>query len=374
MRILIISNSYLPENNGTAIRTASLVRSLLKLNQEVNIGTIYPQTPQLFRMGDDVSDCKNFDNIFIRRFQSQLELTFGMFILNFKRKFDVIHARGPRCGLIAWVLHILYKTPYIVELNYFLPQKNQIKDLLLKQVLKSSSRLIVLSDYATHWAESTLGIPKNRIDVVKNVIDADIFKPSSNKSIKEELGIKNEIVVGYAGTFFEWQGVFNFVEVANQVIKARKDVKFLMVGDGPDYKKTSELIDDCGLSEYFILTGNVPYDEVKCYLDVMDIVLIARTRDILNQISIPLKVLEAMSMEKVVVATNVKGLEEVITNKITGIIVDSNPKSISERILELIDDLSLRLSIGRAARNEILLKYQEDVQGKLLLDSYKKAV
>jgi len=371
----MICNSFLPENNGTAIRSAYLARGLLKLNQELYIGTINNNKLQSVKYEGIFIEQKNLDEISVKRYDSQFQLTIGLIILHLKIKFDIIHARGPRYGLIAWMLHKIFGTPYIIEINSFLPQNNRIKKILLSRIIKSSTRLIVLSDYAAIWFNQTFGVPENKIDVIKNGVDISSFEISTNEMIKNDLGISDEVVVvGYAGTFYKWQGVFDFVKVAKLIVSQRKDVKFLMVGDGPDYRKIKSMIKEYGLSDFFILTGNVPFQSVKLYLDAVDIVLLARTPDLLNQLSIPLKILEAMVMKKVVVVTPVNGLKEVINHKKTGIIAGPNLESLSTAILEIIENTELRISVGESARKEVITNYQWDLQGGLLLNSYGKAV
>ncbi len=371
MRVLIISDRYYPDNSGTSVRSIAFAEGLAGQGVDVHIATL----ARLMVVGTSEEAIHTSSEVIrvvkVHRYASQLKMFFKLLRLCQQQQFDLIHARGPRYGFIAYLLSMVLGIPFITELNYILPQKNLVKKFLLTRALRASDRLIVLSKFACDWITEELGIPIERVDVIINRIDTSQFNLIPGDEKRKDLGIEKKTVIGYVGTFHEWQGVLDFVRITHKIRDKRADVVFLMVGYGPDHQATLDLAEELGLSQDFIFTGNVPREEVPAYISAMDIVLLARTPDLLNQIAIPLKLFEFMAMEKVVVVTPVKSLVEVIKDGQNGVIAGPELEDVAGKILGLIDDKKMRKSIGRIARTEVMANNDWDSAIDELIQCYQ---
>jgi glycosyltransferase involved in cell wall biosynthesis len=162
--------------------------------------------------------------------------------------------------------------------------------------------------------------------------------------------------------------------VAGLVAHHRDDVRFLMVGYGPSYQQTKQLVDQLLLTDKFIFTGNVSPEEVPALMNCMDIILLPRPSQLLNQVAVPLKLLEAMAMGKAVVVTPVKGLSEIIVDRVTGFIAGPSTQNIALAVLELLDDRDIRIQVGKSASQEAISNYTWDLATKSLLICYQRAI
>lgn len=374
MRVLILSDSYLPAATGTALRVSQLVRSIPN-PEGIHIATLASDFAPEDGSPASVARYERMDGVHVHRFPSERSLLAGLPALHRRYSYDLVHARGVRMGLYARVVSILSRIPYLIELNSVNPQRNPMKARLWEHVLRSARRLIVLTRYAGEWLSAEYGIPAGKIDVVMNGVDLDRFSISDAAPVRETLGLGEDPVVGYAGTFWEWQGVFDFVHAASLVAHECPETRFLMVGDGPVFDETQALAADYGMEDRFVFTGLVAPEEVPGYVQAMDVFLIPRPpRFLKNQIATPLKLLEAMALERAVVVSPVHGLRDLVDDGRTALVSAPNAESYAGAVLKLIRDPGLRAEIGAAARETVASHYTWNAAARHLHQAYVAAL
>ena len=375
MRILILSDRYLPDNSGTALRSAALATGLVRQYEvQVHVATLTHCMLPGRAEGKLPSGDADLDGVHVHRFPSERRLSLSLPALHRRLGFDLVHGRGPRYGFYARTLGMLFRIPSIVELNYVIPQQGVLHRAIWSYTLQSANRLVVLSEHAREWAIENLHVSVDRVDVVINGVDLSRFSPTQPKARNKFLSsLGNHPIVGYVGTFIEWQGVFEFVRVAALIAAQRPDVRFLMVGYGPDFERTKQMATQFSLEDRLVFTGNVPSEDVPGYLAAMDVVLLPRPPQLSNQVAVPLKLLEAMAMGKAIVVTPVAGLSEIIHDQETGIIAGPATEDIALAVLRLLDDIELRSVISGKARSFVETKYTWSVAVSNLFISYQKA-
>lgn len=313
---------------------------------------------------------EQLDGIYVHRYLSEASLAIGLPRLHRSFRFDLIHARGIRMGWYARLLSASFGIPYIVELNSVNPQNNYIKAKIWTNTLRSATRRIVLTNSAAEWLDKEYKLSPNTTDVVMNGVDLDQFQvvyPNEKAAISKD----DSCVIGYAGTFAVWQGVLDFVYTASLVTAACPGTRFLMVGDGPDFQKTRDLVADYGLSDKFMFAGRVEPADMPDYIAAMDIFLIPRPACFLkNHLATPLKLFEAMAMERAVVVSSVRGLSDIVEHGVTGLISPPESRCLADAVLRLIDDKELRIRIGKAARTVVEERYTWEAAAKQLYRTY----
>lgn len=198
------------------------------------------------------------------------------------------------------------------------------------------------------------GIDAKKITIVPSRCDIQKFNPEDYKQKREELrnslGIDSkEIVVIFTGRVVKYRDLESDVEAINLLRNKGKDIRFVVVGDGDNLENIKSMVHDLGLEEKIIFTGRVSFDDMPKYLSIGDIYLSTPTNE-----AIARGVLEAMSMRIPVIATNVGGNREVITNGKNGILVSvGRPDEIAAAIEMLCTDISLLTKMGEDARNTV---------------------
>jgi len=164
------------------------------------------------------------------------------------------------------------------------------------------------------------GIRPDKVTVIPNAVNAAAFPPISENDAKltKELGLEGRTVLGFAGSFYAYEGL-EFLIRALPALKAEvPDVALLLVGGGPTEDRLRTAVAELGLEDTVIFTGRVPHDMVRRYYSVADIMVYPRHGIRLTETVTPLKPLEAMAMTRLVLASDVGGHRELIEDGRTG--------------------------------------------------------
>ncbi len=206
----------------------------------------------------------------------------------------------------------------------------------------------------------TLGIPAERLHLLPNVVDSELFYPSSNKAGRA-------VKLLAAGRLSAEKRFERFISLVSRVReRSPAEVTGIIVGDGPEQGRLRRLASEIGLGP----------DAIEFKGEVTEIDQVYRDSDILILTSefegTPNVVLEAMSSGLPVVATRVGGVPEIIENNVMGFLIEPYHESkMAEVILRLINEPELRCRSGRAARRHIESNHALDRLPQLLTDLYK---
>jgi glycosyltransferase involved in cell wall biosynthesis len=181
--------------------------------------------------------------------------------------------------------------------------------------------------------------------------------------------IENDYFVFLLAARMIWdKGIKEYFEAASIIIKKYKKVKFQLVGQidshnkaSVPYNKIKEYVDN-GIINYL---GEA--SDIRPYLERADCVVLPSYRE-----GVPRVLLEGISMEKPIIATNVAGCKETVIDGHNGYLCqvkDSNDLSIKmERMLNLSN--KKRNSMGKMGRRLAIQKFDESI----VFSKYSKAV
>src|SRR5262249_51453065 len=120
-------------------------------------------------------------------------------------------------------------------------------------------------------------------------------------------------------------------------------LRAVLVGEGPERERIERLAGDLGLRDAVRLTGRV--DDVRPYLRGTRAVALTPERE-----GLPNAILEAMAMGRLVVATEVGGVPELVRNGREGFLVSANPEDVAAGLLRAVEPDPASEEIARAAR------------------------
>jgi PEP-CTERM/exosortase A-associated glycosyltransferase len=165
------------------------------------------------------------------------------------------------------------------------------------------------------------GVPAERITVVPNALPAEMFERPGNDArarIRARYGLTEARVIGFFGSFFEWEGIDSLVAALPAVLAAQPDARLLLAGGGRQEQELKRLVERLGLASRVIFAGRIAHDEVRAFYAAADVVAYPRVPDRLTEMVTPLKPLEAMAQGTPVVASDVGGHRELIVDGETG--------------------------------------------------------
>ncbi len=164
------------------------------------------------------------------------------------------------------------------------------------------------------------GVPAQKVTVIPNAVDVGSFRfgVPPDPALQARLGLAGCTVIGFAGSFYGYEGLHLLVEAVRQMLPARPDLRLLLVGGGPQEAALKAQVAAAGLQQQAVFTGRVPHAEVQRYYELIDLLAYPRLPIRLTELVTPLKPLEAMAQGRVFVASDVGGHRELIRHGDTG--------------------------------------------------------
>ncbi|MCL5037134.1 MAG: glycosyltransferase [Chloroflexi bacterium] len=251
---------------------------------------------------------------------------------------------------------------------------NRIEDLSVK-----NADLIVIVSEVMRDELLSKGIDNERILVNPNGVEPSYYEEAKLRKerdeIREQLGIENNVVVGFIGTFGPWHGVEQLARAVKPVTERVPEAKFLIVGSGLLMEKVKEILKNDGVEDRVILTGVVPQHEASGYLAAADVLASPHVPnpDGTRFFGSPTKLFEYMAAGRGIVASSLEQIGEILEDGKTALMVTpGDEKELAESLVKLLMDKDLRDSLGRAARAEALSKYTWKENTRRVLDAASK--
>jgi glycosyltransferase involved in cell wall biosynthesis len=192
---------------------------------------------------------------------------------------------------------------------------------------------------------------RGRAVVVRNGIDVGELDPvaagPAAAAVKRALGLGAGPVVGFVGRLTPQKDPLAFVAVVAALRRARPDVHALIVGDGPLRGEVEHAIAAQGLGASCRVLGE--RGDVATLFAVLDVFLLTSVSE-----GFPFVVLEAMAMERPVVATAVNGVPEIVEHGVTGVLVGrGDVDGLARAVLDTLAVPEAARAMGRAGRRRV---------------------
>jgi glycosyltransferase involved in cell wall biosynthesis len=236
---------------------------------------------------------------------------------------------------------------------------------VMSRVFADATRLIAVSDGVAAYLDRQPGT-SGRVLVVPNGVDPDRFRPGLPASLP---GGPGSFTVGFVGALKPWHGLANLIAAFAQLRRREPSARLLVVGDGPERRRTAEDLSARGLGDAAHFTGPVQPDSIPGLLASMD-VAVAPYPALTNFYFSPLKVYEYMAAGLPVVASRVGQLDGLIEHGVNGLLCHpDDPAALAEALGVLRLDPGLRERLGRAARATILRGHTWEAAARRILGS-----
>lgn len=197
------------------------------------------------------------------------------------------------------------------------------------------------------------GIPAANVTVIPNAVDTDRFQADGapDERLRDTLGLRGFTVLGFAGSFYAYEGLDLLLQALPLIARERRDVKVMLVGGGPHEPELRRMIASLGLSDQVRLVGRVPNAEVDRYYRLIDLLVYPRRSMRLTDLVTPLKPLEAMAQGRILVASDVGGHRELIRDGQTGyLFAAGDATALAETVLRVLahrEDWDAIRALGR---------------------------
>jgi glycogen(starch) synthase len=180
------------------------------------------------------------------------------------------------------------------------------------------------------------GIPEAGVTVIPNAVDVAAFRfgAAPDPELRHALGLDGATVLGFAGSFYAYEGVGLLIEAARRMLPRHPDLRVLLVGGGPQEDNLKAQVAQAGMTDRVVFMGRVPQAEVQRYYDLIDVLAYPRLSMRLTELVTPLKPLEAMAQGRMFVASDVGGHRELVRDGVTGFLFPAGDAAALESALE----------------------------------------
>ncbi|UII24841.1 glycosyltransferase family 4 protein [Fulvivirga maritima] len=180
-----------------------------------------------------------------------------------------------------------------------------------------------------------LGVDEKKVIVTPCTVSAKRFDNVDGNEVRHSLGLKDDFVIGWVGSFRKFHSLDLLIESFKGVATQLPQAKLLLVGDGPERAAIQEMVKQMGLHDKVIFTGNIPHKDVNSYIKAFDISILPSKSTEGFHYS-PLKLREFFAAGVPVIASAVGDVKKVIMESEGGWLVSPGSKdSISEMILKM---------------------------------------
>lgn len=211
----------------------------------------------------------------------------------------------------------------------------------------SADCILANSKIAAQSIQGAERVPQRKLHIAYNGIDLAKFSRlhQLREQARQMMGVaEDEILVGNVSCMRKVKGIRQFVDAARIVLASDARMRFVVVGDGPEYAQVVERIRKYGLQDRIHLAGQ--QTDVLPYLAAMDIGVLSSLAEGFSN-----SLLEYMASGLPAVATEVGGNREALGG--AGILVPpDDPEALANAILEL-RSVALRQQLGLAARQRV---------------------
>ena len=147
-----------------------------------------------------------------------------------------------------------------------------LTDGFYRWVLPKADLVAVISDELRRTLADRYRIPQERSWVIPCGTNLEHFTPLSAPLARRQIGLEpDRPTVGFAGTFFDYQGVQTLIEAAPSILSRFPRVLFLLVGDGEMRQDWEAMVRVKKLDSSFCFTGQMSYRDVPLYINAMDV-------------------------------------------------------------------------------------------------------
>lgn len=294
-----------------------------------------------------------------------------------EERYGIIHAHGARANFIALFLRPFIKMPIVTTMHS--DYKRDFTDSLYKKMFFTELNAVSLrfmdyfiavsGNFASMLKER--GFDPDKIYTVYNAIDFDqeiSFCPREKFLQEHNIEAQGRTIVGIIGRLDKVKGHEVFIKAAAQVLKKRKDVIFLLAGDGPERRNLESLARSLGIRENIYFLGFIK--QIESFINCIDINVLSSYSE-----SFPFAILEGARHYKATVSTAVGGIPDLIRDGETGGLAPSaDYVALGEKILLFIENPSKRKEVGEALYAYAKANFSKESIKKSHLEIYRSII
>ena len=387
MRIGIFTETYTPYISGLVTSEVMLKNALEKQGHEVYVVTANLET---FKYEyDEQEKILKIPGLPTGIYDSRMTSVYPIRAVNKIRSWhlDVIHSQtefaiGTFARLFAkqyniplvHTYHTLYEdyVHYITK-GYFNRSSKKVVEYLTKFYCETTAtELIVPTNKIYKLFKEKYQFEKN-IHIIPTGIETEHFykenlDENEINELREILGItKKDFVVLFVGRLAEEKNIRFLLHSQKELLKKYKNIKLIIVGDGPDKEIYEEYSEELGIANNVIFTGKTSWQDMPYYYQVADVFATASTTETQG-----LTVIEAMASNTVPVCMRDEAFQSMVTEDLNGLFFETE-EEYQEKIIGLYENRDELKRFDKQARIQAE-HYSSKNYADRVLEVYQRAI
>jgi glycosyltransferase involved in cell wall biosynthesis len=388
MRILFLSHYFPPEVNAPASRTYEHCKRWVAMGHDVTVVTCAPNHPRgniypgyrnkLFhqeeRDGIKVVRLWTFvtpnERFFKRTLNYVSYMLAAIVAAPFLPRTQVVLSTSPQFfnGLAGYFVSRLKRAPWVLEIRDLWPEsifvvgairnKWTIRTLQYLEIFayRKADAIVPVTDGFRRYMIGK-GIPADKIEVIKNGVDLDFYKLEEGATLAlAEFGLGGKFVASYFGTHGMAHHLETVLEAA-ALLRERKDIAFVLIGDGAERQKLSALRDERGLDNVMML-GQQPKEKMPFLWQCSNASMVLLKKSDLFKIVIPSKIFESMAMQRPIILGVEGESREIVEAARAGLCIEpQNAADLARSVAHLADNPEYCDELGRNGRTFVAEHY-----------------
>ena len=279
-----------------------------------------------------------------------------------KYDIDLVHSNSRTTQVLGSLLSCYSGKPHIFTCHGFFRAK------LSRRIFPCWGRAVIaISQQVREHLISDFKLADEKISVINNGIDLHNFGDFSGRlKTRKVLGINDNLLVGIVARLSDVKGHTYLLKAMQVVIRSFPSAKLLVVGEGKMKGVLAKEVDDLGIKNNVLFLSQV--GGTKDVLATMDVFVMPSLQEGLG-----LALMEAMAQGLAVVGSAVGGIQTLIQDKHTGLLVaPADPLALANAITQLLSDAALRNNLGSKARKFITENFSKEKMVKDTEGVYRK--
>jgi glycosyltransferase involved in cell wall biosynthesis len=274
----------------------------------------------------------------------------NLFLIFRKHKFDIVHTHSSKTGFLGRIAARLAGISMIVHTVHgfpFHPYQSKLIFHLYKSMEKFAAnfcdKIVFVNNYEREAAIADHLIQPEKAITIYNGIELPMMRLHNKEK-------SDKLIIGSCLRFWKQKNIIDTIKAAIQVCKKNENIHFIFIGDGELYKVAEKIVHDSGFKDRIHILGW--QNNVTEWLQKFDVFLLYSKWE-----GLPLSILEAMSFGLPIVASNIKGNNELVSDA-NGILVPINDiDRLTAVLLSLPDEKERLIKMGENSRKLIKEKF-----------------
>ncbi len=255
--------------------------------------------------------------------------------------------------------------------EFYLPRIVINNGLVARATLKRSRRWIVSSFFQEKQLRA-LGYPRDRIDVVPNLIDTKKLARCGRAEARASLGLPEGRIVGFVGHYHDVKGHDVLLDAFPRIRERVPDARLVFAWSGIGRAdRVRAHVERLGIADRFTELGRV---SVSTFFSAVDVMALPY-RFSIGQAAFPGTVLEAMAVGVPLVTSRLPLLEELVQDGSTGSLADPGDRDdLAERVATLMDDDGARAEMVEAQAEVMRTRFEPRRLASSYVETYERAL